>query len=143
MILHPLSPLAVQRAACILLFSLCMCACATNGAPPSPGCTQQIITRMYFGLQSPQGQVSEPQWKSFLATQITPRFPAGFTVFAGNGQWRNAQGEIISEDSRIVEIVYPNEADAAIKIQAITRLYKSSFLQESVLALQHPVIACF
>jgi hypothetical protein len=98
---------------------------------------------MYFGLRSPHAEVSEVQWKSFLAAQITSRFPAGLTVLASSGQWRDAQGTIISEDSRVVEIVHQDEADAATKIQAIARQYKNSFSQESVLVLQHPVTACF
>jgi hypothetical protein len=98
---------------------------------------------MYFGLQSPHAKISGPQWQSFLDTQITPRFPAGLTMLAGSGQWRNAQGTIISEDSRIVEIVHQNDVDATAKIQTITQLYKSSFSQESVLVLHQPVNACF
>ncbi|MGL4573348.1 MAG: DUF3574 domain-containing protein [Burkholderiaceae bacterium] len=137
------SPLSALRATCILLFSLCVCACATNPIGSLPGCSQQVATRMYFGLHSPNAVVSDAQWKDFLTTQITPRFPDGLTVLAGNGQWRSTQGAIISEDSRVVEVVHQSEEAIAVKIQAITRLYKSNFAQESVLVLQQPVTACF
>lgn len=143
MSLHSFLQPPLLRIACVLLFPVCMCGCATKPIGPLPGCTPQIMTRMYFGLHSPQGEVSEPQWKSFLADQITPLFPSGLTVLSGNGQWRSAQGTVVPEESRIVEIVHQNEAGVAGKIKAITQLYKSSFSQESVLVLQQPVIACF
>jgi hypothetical protein len=44
-----------------------------------------IVERLYFGLNTPQGAVSESEWESFLAEIVTPRFPSGLTVIDGRG----------------------------------------------------------
>ena len=89
---------------------------------------------LLFGLgRQRNGEVSEEEWRTFLEMEVTPRFPAGLTVLAAHGQWRNPSGLMIKEPSRILVIWYRHEAAAEASIEAIRGAYKQRFGQESVL----------
>ncbi|MGB6760521.1 MAG: DUF3574 domain-containing protein, partial [Xanthobacteraceae bacterium] len=61
----------------------------------------------------------------FVAHEITPRFPDGFTVTDASGQWRDsADGTIVHEPSERVEIVLPGTADDESRLDAIVSAYK-------------------
>lgn len=82
--------------------------------------------------------VTESDWDAFLNDTVTPRFPSGFTVSDARGQWREPDGGILRESSKVLEIVHaPAPADAA-RIQEIVRTYELRFQQESVLYVRQP-----
>jgi hypothetical protein len=88
---------------------------------------------LIFGTKSKRGPIGPRAFAQFLATEVTPRFPAGFTVFEGYGQWRGSSGRIGREPSRMLLIWYKPEARSDAKIEAIRAAYKRQFNQESVL----------
>ena len=89
---------------------------------------------MYFGLQRRDGtSVTEHEWKSFVEQVVTPRFPAGLTVFDGAGQWRNAAGRIEREPSKVLVILHANSESVDAKIDEVRRLYCERFDQEAVM----------
>jgi hypothetical protein len=88
---------------------------------------------LIFGLSGKMGPVSPRAWSAFVDREISPRFPDGFSVFDGSGQWRNAQGKISREASRLLLIWYEADATSNAKIEAIRDAYKKRFHQESVL----------
>ena len=50
--------------------------------------------------------MADSEWQDFLATSVTPRFPDGFTVLDGHGQWLERKTHrVIAEISTVVEIV--------------------------------------
>lgn len=102
-------------------------------------------TRLYFGMSIPGGgTVDEAAWRTFLATEVTPRFPAGLTVLAARGQWRDQKsGRILRERSRVVLLLHRGTAKATAAIAAIVTRYKSRFRQQSVLRIDTPVQAYF
>jgi hypothetical protein len=111
-------------------------------AETAAGCA--VATQLFFGLSRPKGGVvSEAEWRSFLAETATPRFPAGFTILAAEGQWRQAgSAAILRESSRVLVIVHPaGEDDAAIT--ALIDAYKMRFQQDSVLRLDLKAVARF
>ncbi len=65
--------------------------------------------------------------------EVTPRFPDGFSVFEGRGQWRDKQGKIGKESSRLLLIWHTPDAGTDAKIEAIRKAFKERFHQESVL----------
>ena len=73
------------------------------------------------------------EWRAFLDTEVTPRFPDGLTVLTGYGQWRSEAGRIAKEASRVLVIWYQPGADSEAKIEAIRSAYKARFGQESVM----------
>lgn len=92
-------------------------------------------TELFLGLSRPGGQpVTIGEFARFLKEVVTPRFPAGFTVLEGHGQFRDRHGTIIQEDTRIVVLLYdPLDRTADARIEAIRRAYAQAFRQGSVL----------
>lgn len=99
---------------------------------------------MYFGLQRRDGSpVTEQEWKSFVEQVVTPRFPAGLTVFDGAGQWRNATGHVEREPSKVLVILHPNSESLDAKIDEVRRLYCERFSQEAVMKVTSPARVAF
>lgn len=92
-------------------------------------------TELYFGAQKPDNtEVSDFDFQQFVDNSITPRFPDGLTLLTGRGQFRNSQGQLVRETSRVLVLLYPPQLREANKnIQDIREEYKSAFSQESVL----------
>lgn len=100
------------------------------GLPGEPA----ITARLYFGRTiKGGGKVDDPAWQRFLAETITPRFPSGFSVFDGYGQWQQrSTGRIIQEASTVIEVAAPRTAAVAAKLDEIRAAYRQRFQQESV-----------
>jgi Protein of unknown function (DUF3574) len=119
-------------------------------APPSvaaPGasmlrCTAQTTSRLYFGMDSPDGPVSDATWQDFIDREITPRLPDGFTWWAAKGQWRGKDGAIGREDSRVLEVVAPNSVLLRQTLAEIAGRYKTRFRQQVVLVTQGDARVC-
>jgi uncharacterized protein DUF3574 len=92
-------------------------------------------TELFLGLSRPGGEpVTTGEFAGFLKEVVTPRFPAGFTVLEGHGQFRDRHGTIVREDARIVVLLYdPLDRTAGARIEAIRRAYAQVFRQGSVL----------
>lgn len=100
-----------------------------------------LRTELFFGTAKADGSVvSEDEWKKFLADEVTPRFPNGFTVIAGDGQFRNDAGEIIREKSFVLIILYPLKTRRSDrrKIEEIRKAYVRAFQQQSVMRVDFP-----
>ena len=110
---------------------------------PVDGCAAGATSRLYFGLDTPAGALTDEQWQSFVVDIVTPRFPAGFTVFDGRGQWRDPQGELIHEPTRIVEFVHDGTQQQQAAVRNVASAYKHRFNQQSVLVTQMPTSLCF
>jgi Protein of unknown function (DUF3574) len=92
---------------------------------------------LIFGLSRPSGiAVSDEDWELFLDTEVTPRFPEGFTVVKGSGQWRSADGRIAKEKSSVLVIWQAPSTSAEASIDAIRSSYKTRFEQESVMRVE-------
>lgn len=105
-------------------------------ATPSCGAGGHLLRRveLVFGLSRPSGEpVGEDAWSAFLAREVTPRFPDGFTVLSAGGQWRNAAGVIVKEPSRVILIWAQPAADLEARIETIRSAWKAEQHQESVL----------
>lgn len=95
-------------------------------------------TELYFGRSKPDGgMVSDAEWEKFLADEVTPRFPDGFTILKGTGQYREKSGRIITEPSQVLVFLYTKATrkESRQKIEEIRAAYVKQFSQESVLRL--------
>ena len=95
-------------------------------------------TELYFGMNRPGGAVvTDEEWSKFLADEVTPRFPEGFTVLDGYGQFKNKSGKIVKEKSRVLILLYPKKSikDANLKIEEMRTAYTKTFQQQSVLRM--------
>ena len=98
-------------------------------------------TELYFGRSIPGGGlVTDEQWEQFLAEIVTPRFPDGFTILKGVGQYREKSGKIISEPSQILVFLYASKSknESRAKIEEIRKEYVKRFKQESVMRVDFP-----
>ena len=84
--------------------------------------------------------VTDEEWERFLAEIVTPRFPDGFTILKGVGQYREKSGKIISEPSQILIFLYASKdkKESRAKIEEIRNEYVKKFKQESVLRVDLP-----
>lgn len=107
---------------------------ATDPVPCDASLRMQQVAQLLFGRNvEDQVRVSEIEWLDFVAREVTPRFPDGFTVIDANGQWRDARrGSILHEASKLIEIVLPGADDDRTKIETIADAYKRRFKQQSV-----------
>jgi hypothetical protein len=88
--------------------------------------------------------VSESDWTAFVETEITPRFPEGFSVGDALGQWRDRDtNAIVEEPSKSVEIVVPQDAEVHDKVTAIVEAYKTRFRQQAVGVIMRPACVSF
>ena len=94
----------------------------------------EIRDALYFGLSIPGGgSVSDADWSRFENEVIGHAFPQGFSVVAGHGSWRGADGAIVSEPNRVVVIVHEDNGASDAAIRDIVQRYRTTFHQESVL----------
>lgn len=127
-----------QRSLAIACLAFLVAGCSTlNAAGCRSGEQSTISELLYFGTDKPGGgTVSPEEWSGFLAAAVTPRFPAGLTVWSASGQWRSADGTITREDSYVLNLLHPDTPDAEANVQAIVSLYKTRFVQEAVLRVR-------
>jgi hypothetical protein len=80
-----------------------------------------------------RGKASDARWRSFLAREVTPRFPDGLTVYETTGQWRDpARKLVVREKSRVLRIIVAADEGTNDKIAAMADAYKKQFSQKSV-----------
>jgi hypothetical protein len=103
-----------------------------------------VQAQLFFGRNvAGGGMVSDEQWRGFLDEEVSPRFPAGFSVADIDGQYRSAGGMIVRERSKQLLIVIPEGARDVPELDAIRAAYKRRFNQESVLLAQSSVCVAF
>src|SRR5262245_15392235 len=92
-------------------------ACAPTGVP-------YVRTTLYFGLARPAGTITERQWKQFLRSEVTTRFPQGFTVWEADGQWRVADGRIARERAKVLLLVHSGSPEIRDALAELVTSYK-------------------
>jgi hypothetical protein len=127
-------------------------ACArSGGASPGPapvacavGDTGLVRDLVYFGRNRPDGgTVSDAEWLGFLDSVVTPRFPNGFTVVEGTGQWKGQSGAVERERSAIITLLHTGSATDRDAVAQVAGEYKRRFHQEAVLRERSPACARF
>lgn len=103
---------------------------------PSPKAQNYWRTELYFGRDKNDGtEVSNEEWNSFLDEIVTPKFPDGLTVLDAKGQWKNNDGKIVKESSKLLILLYPVNKwkSSNRKIEQIRNIYKKRFKQFGVM----------
>jgi hypothetical protein len=122
------------------------CVTPQPGAPSACAVGDAMVeTQLFLGMSKPKGgTVSGRDWEAFVAREVSPRFPEGFSVIDGAGFWRDgASQKTISEKSKVVVRLHPASAEADQAIGAIVDAYKTKFEQEAVLRIDRGVCAKF
>ncbi len=101
-------------------------------------------TELFFGLRKPNGtEVNNAEFQQFLDREVTPRFPDGFTVMSGRGQFKDARGAILQERSKLLILLYPIAATSSQQVEQIRTAYTKAFQQQSVLRVDNLSCAAF
>lgn len=113
-----------------------------------PGQTKGWVdTKLYFGLgraDHPEQGISEAQWRDFLDTEVSTRFPAGLSVMDVYGQWQGKdQTSPERLRSKLLIIDYPDTQENRKKIDAIRTAWKQKTGDQSVLRVTEPVDVSF
>jgi hypothetical protein len=118
--------------------------CASLGPSGCPGGSQAMVNEsLYFGTEKPNGAVTAAEWQAFLNDYVTPRFPAGLSVWQAAGQWKSSAGPIVREPSYVLNIVHAGTATAQAALDAIAGEYKRKFGQEAVLRVRTAACVSF
>lgn len=105
---------------------------------PAPSCAgaqrPKQVAELLFGRDiGHRDHVSESAFSHFVARELSPRFPDGLTITDATGQWRDpADGRLVREATKQVEIVLPGNADDQAKLEAAVTAYRREFRQHSV-----------
>lgn len=133
-----------------LFISVLLAGCATHSLnPPGDSPIQSatgswIKTELYFGRSIEGGStVTDADWHAFVSSEISSAFPDGFTVIDAKGQWRDESSHVISEDSKVVIIVYIDTPEHQNALDRIVDAYKTRFQQRSVLRVSHACEVAF
>ena len=128
----------------IAVFVLVACAPSPAEMPCSDGSERYDEYRLFFGRNIGDAErVSDEDWRAFLADTVTPRFPDGLSVFDAAGQWRDSEGAIVRERSKMVLILAEPSSDAVRRLDEIAEEYKRRFSQESVLRVVDSACVAF
>jgi hypothetical protein len=114
---------------------------ACSNVPASKPVTR---TELFLGLHKPNGtDVNNTEFQQFLDREVTPRFPDGFTVISGEGQFKDTRGAILQERSKLLILLYPITATSSQQIEQIRKAYITAFQQQSVLRADNLSCAAF
>ena len=125
-------------------FALVSCVPMSEEVACQEGSERYDEYRLFFGRNVGDAEgVSEEDWAEFLADTVTPRFPDGLSVFDAAGQWRDSEGLIVRERSKMVLILAEPSSDAVGLLDEISEEYKRRFMQESVLRVTDSACVAF
>lgn len=136
----------------VLLLGISATACAPatvqmpslSSGPSAPAVQSSISDRLYFGRSIPGGgTVSQADWAAFLREVVTPRFPAGLTVWRAEGQWQDKSGAVVREESFVLELIHPADVRSDSAVREVIAEYKRRFGQEAVFRVQDRVQVSF
>ena len=117
--------ISVSGICCLLLSILPLAGCAAGQG------TAWREYKVFCGLSSPKGDVSEDAWQQFCDKYVSAAFPDGYTVLDAAGYWRSSPGVTAKERARVILVIAP--ADAREKVLSVARRFQKDFDQGAVL----------
>ena len=130
---------------CLGLAVVTMAACAEADRPACAEGTEQFVKyELFMGRSNQSGEVvDDAAWAKFLEDTVTPRFPDGLTVLDAQGQWRDSEGLVQKERSKMLVVLVPPGDDGVRLISEVSDEYKRRFSQESVLRVESDACVSF
>ena len=130
---------------CLAFAVITAAACAKTGTPTCPEGTDRFVKhQLFMGRSGLSGEVvDDAAWATFLEDTVTPRFPDGLSVLDAQGQWRDSEGLVWKERSKVLVILTPQGRDGMRLIDEISDEYKRRFSQESVLLVVYDACVSF
>ncbi|MGH7115801.1 MAG: DUF3574 domain-containing protein [Stellaceae bacterium] len=99
-----------------------------------PAEQRMLVAELFLGRGiNGRAPLSDAEWARFAAQTVTPNFPDGFTVFDGEGQWRDPRtGHIVGDRTKIVLVAARRTPGLARRLSTVIDAYKAQFHQQSV-----------
>ena len=124
------------------------CSDGSDGGIACPDGLEPFVEfNFYFGLEKGDGsEVSEAEWRAFLAEEVTPRFPDGLTVFDASGQWLDTEADrLYREGTKVLNVLVPVESaeEAKRALDEIADDYVERFDQQVVFKTSREACAGF
>ena len=104
---------ALVLLACLLAVSSCSrpAGATSTFARCAIGDSALVRDVLYFGRTTPAGaELSDSAWQLFVDEVLTPRFPAGLTIWDAAGQWRGASGRVERERSKVLTLLHAGDS---------------------------------
>ena len=135
----------IATLAFLALAGMMLAACIVSTAPACPeGADQWVKYQLFMGRSNQTGEVvDDAAWATFLGDTVTPRFPDGLTTYDARGQWRDSEGQIKKERTKVLVILAPPGEDGLRLIGEISDEYKRRFDQQSVLQVVYDTCVTF
>lgn len=107
-------------------------------------CSQNnyIKTELYLGLSEGESDFPKEKWEEFKLNVLNSKL-SGYTEIEGNGFWKNDEGETFLNKANIIIYLHKDTEEETAKIDSIIDLICIEFDQESVLKIDHEVVAKF
>ena len=111
-----------------------------------------IESLLFFGLNNEfiglrekiPADAPAADWEKFLDEEITPRFPAGYTVLEAEGFKQDIEtGLTVREGTRVLLVVHPDRPEPDERLESLRTEWCRRYNQESVLRVDIPVVARF
>ena len=118
----------------IWIFSTCcllLCGVLLSGCATGKTASAWREYKVFCGLSSKNGEVSDAAWKRFCDQHVSAAFPDGYTVLDATGYWRSGSDATAKERSKVILIVAP--AAAREKVLSVAKQYRKDFDQDAVL----------
>jgi len=88
--------------------------------------------------------VTETAFRSFLAREVMPRFPSGFSVLDMRGAYRDPKtGRTVAERGKRISVVTEDAARDLPRLREVGEAYRRRFQQHSVGLVTLPACAAF
>lgn len=101
-------------------------------------------TTLYFGRGISGVSIDDEAFRAFIADEVTPRFPSGFTLSHGEGAWKNTMLEkTIYEKSTMLIVLHPGSRTERQALREIAGAYRTRFQQQAVIEARHTVCVAF
>jgi hypothetical protein len=114
---------------------------SSAGALCARGDSALVRDVLYFGRNTPGGrELSDSAWQQYVDEVVTPRFPAGLTIWDAAGQWRGASGQVEREKSKVLTLLHAGDSGSDRRVVEAVAEYKRRFAQEAV--LRERVMTC-
>ena len=99
-----------------------------------------IKSELFFGLERKGKRITKKQWRRFLDTCVSRRFPDGFSVLDVRGQYYSTERrKLIREGSKLLILLHRGNPEILANIRYVTEVYRKAFQQESVLRVDSRV----
>jgi hypothetical protein len=125
----------LRAAVLAALLALAVPGCATRAGVGPPAAEAWVRQELWLGSEIPTGgEVTDEAWEAFVAEEITPRFPGGFSVLEAAGHWRHPDGRAVRERTRVVVVLHEvGDAAAERAVAEIAAAYVARFRQDAAL----------